>query len=111
MSEVIVDLLLFAGVLELLMCAAGTLVMGNAFDRLHYASASAYGALLVAVAILARESLSLIGDKALATAALLVLCGPTLAHATARAGRIRTKGAWDADSGVEERERTRRGAG
>src|SRR2546421_11637115 len=108
MSEVLVDLLLFAGVLELLMCAAGVLVMRNAFDRLHYASASAYGALLVAVAILARESLSLIGDKALATAALLVVCGPALAHATARAGRVRARGAWDAAPGVEEHEAKQR---
>ena len=53
--------------------AAGVLFMRSAYDRLHYASASGWGALLVVAAVLARESLSLIGDKALATGAVLAL--------------------------------------
>jgi monovalent cation/proton antiporter MnhG/PhaG subunit len=92
---VVVDVLLFAGVAVLLMCALGVLVMSSAYDRLHYASASGWGAALVALAILVRESLSLIADKALLTAAILVVCGPVLSHATARAGRIRERGAWN----------------
>jgi len=94
---VAVDVLLFAGVAVLLLCALGVLVMGSAYDRLHYASAAVWGALLVALAILVDESWSLIGDKALLTAAALVLCGPVLAHATARSGRIRERGAWSPD--------------
>jgi multisubunit Na+/H+ antiporter MnhG subunit len=90
-----VDVLLFGGVAVLSLCALGVLAMGSAYDRLHYASAAGWGALLVALAIVARESLSLIGDKALLTAAVLVVCGPVLAHATARAGRIRERGAWN----------------
>jgi multisubunit Na+/H+ antiporter MnhG subunit len=105
LSDVIVDALLFAGVLVLLLAAAGVLVMRNAYDRLHYSSAAGWGAALIAIAIVARESLSLIGDKALATAAVLLLCGPALAHATARAGRIRTRGAWNDPRGVEGSER------
>jgi monovalent cation/proton antiporter MnhG/PhaG subunit len=92
---VIVDVLLFAGVAMLLLCALGVLVMGSAYDRLHYASAAGWGAAPIAVAIVVRESLSLIGDKALLTAAILVVCGPVLSHATARAGRIRERGAWN----------------
>lgn len=95
MRSVIVDVLLFAGVAVLLLCALGVLVMGSAYDRLHYASAAGWGALLVALAIVVRESLSLIGDKALVTAAILVVCGPVLSHATARAGRIRERGTWN----------------
>jgi monovalent cation/proton antiporter MnhG/PhaG subunit len=95
MRVVVSDILLFAGVALLLLCALGMLVMASAYDRLHYASAAGWGALLIALAIVVRESLSLIGDKALLTAAVLVVCGPVLAHATARSGRIRDRGAWN----------------
>jgi monovalent cation/proton antiporter MnhG/PhaG subunit len=95
MRSIVVDVLLFGGVLVLLLCALGMLVMGSAYDRLHYASAAGWGAALIAVAILVRESLSLIADKALLAAAILVVCGPALSHATARAGRIRERGAWN----------------
>ncbi len=89
------DVLLFAGVALLLLCALGMVVMSSAYDRLHYASAAGWGALLVALAIVIRESLSLIGDKALLSAFVLVVCGPVLSHATARSGRIRERGAWN----------------
>lgn len=95
MRNALVDVLLFGGVLVLVMCALGVLAMGSAYDRLHYASAAGWGALLIALSILVRESLSLIADKALLTAVVLVVCGPVLAHATARAGRIRERGAWN----------------
>jgi multicomponent Na+:H+ antiporter subunit G len=104
---IVVDVLLFAGVALLLFCALGMLAMASAYDRLHYASAAGWGALLVALAIVARESLSLIGDKALLTAIVLVVCGPVLSHATARAGRIRERGAWNPDPpGQESEERS-----
>jgi multicomponent Na+:H+ antiporter subunit G len=95
---VVVDVLLFAGVLLLLMCALGVLVMDSAYDRLHYACAAGWGAGLIAAAILVRESVSLIADKALLSAAILVVCGPVLSHATARAGRIRERGEWNPPS-------------
>lgn len=95
MRNVVVDVLLFGGVLMLLMCALGVLVMRSAYDRLHYASAAGWGALLIALAILVRESVSLIADKAILAAIVLVVCGPVLSHATARSGRIRERGAWN----------------
>lgn len=99
MKTVVVDVLLCAGVALLLICSAGVLVMRSAYDRLHYSNAASWGVLLVAVAILVRESWSLIGDKALLIAALLAACSPAVSHATARAGRIRERGAWNAPSG------------
>lgn len=95
MSGIVVDVLLFAGVALLWLCTLGVLVMHSAYDRLHYASAAGWGAVLIAFSILARESVSLIADKALLTAVILVVCGPVLSHATARAGRIRERGAWN----------------
>jgi monovalent cation/proton antiporter MnhG/PhaG subunit len=103
MRTVAVDVLLWAGVALLLLCAAGVLAMRSAYDRLHYAGAASWGVLLIALAILVRESWSLIGDKALAIAFLLAICSPALAHATARAGRIRERGAWNAQAGARKR--------
>lgn len=104
MRAIAADVLLFGGVALLLLCALGMLVMSSAYDRLHYASAAGWGALLVALAIVVRESLSLIGDKALLTAAVLIVCGPVLSHATARSGRIRERGAWNTDPPPRARE-------
>lgn len=102
MRSIVVDVLLFAGVAMLLLCALGVLAMGSAYDRLHYVSAAGWAAALIATAILVRESLSLIADKALLTAAILVVCGPALSHATARAGRIRQRGAWNCEPSRDE---------
>jgi multicomponent Na+:H+ antiporter subunit G len=78
----------------------GMVVMRNAFDRLHYVGLAGYGGLLIAVAILVRESWSLIGDKALLTGALLLLIGPVLVHATMRSLRTRERGDWR--EGIED---------
>lgn len=104
MRSVATDVLLLAGVLILLLCALGVLVMRSAYDRLHYASAAGWGAALIALAILVRQSLSLIADKALLTAVVVVVCGPVLAHATARAARIRERGEWDPRRGASGRQ-------
>lgn len=94
----IVYVLLFAGVAILLLCAAGVLAMRSAADRLHYAAASSWGVLPIAIAILAQESWSIVGDKSLAAAFVLVLCGPALGHATVRAMRVHSHGAWNASA-------------
>jgi multicomponent Na+:H+ antiporter subunit G len=103
MRTVAADVLLWAGVALLLLCAAGMLAMRSAYDRLHYTSGASWGVLLIAIAILVRESWSIIGDKALAIAFLLAICSPALAHATARAGRIRERGAWNARAAEQKR--------
>ena len=83
-----------------LFAVIGLVVMRDVYDRLHYVGLAGYGALLVAVAILARESFSLIGDKALATGVLLVLIGPVVVHTTARSFRTRERGDWR--EGIEQ---------
>ena len=65
--------------------------------------ASTYFGSGASVAIVVRESFSLIGDKALLTGCLFVLLGPVLVHTTARSIRARERGDWRA--GIErERE-------
>ena len=84
MRDAIVAVLLVAGVaIELLACA-GVVLMRDPLDRLHYVGATTVGALCLAVAVLVRDSFSLIGNKALGLAVLMLVTGPVLAHMTAR---------------------------
>jgi multisubunit Na+/H+ antiporter MnhG subunit len=93
-SHVIATALLIAGAALELFGVLGLLVMRDAFDRLHYVGLAGYGALLIGIAILVRESWSLIGDKALATGLVVMLVGPVLVHTTARSMRVRQLGDW-----------------
>ena len=95
-SHVIATVLLVAGVVLDLFAVLGMVVMRVVFDRLHYVGLAGYGAVLIGIAILVQESFSLIGNKALATGAVLLLIGPVLVHTTARSFRTREHGDWRA---------------
>ena len=99
-SHLVATVLLIAGVALELFAVLGMVVMRNAYDRLHYVGLAGYGALLIGIAILVRESWSLIGDKALVTGALLLLIGPVLVHTTMRSLRTRERGDWR--EGIED---------
>lgn len=99
-GDVIATVVLVCGTVLELFAVIGLVVMRDVYDRLHYVGLAGYGALLVAVAILAHESFSLIGDKALATGVLLVLIGPVVVHTTARSFRTRERGDWR--EGIED---------
>jgi multisubunit Na+/H+ antiporter MnhG subunit len=88
-----VILLVAGGLLELI-AVLGICVMRSAYDRLHYVGLAGFGALLMSVAVLVRESFSLIGDKALLVGVVLVLTGPVLAQTTVRSLLIRELGDW-----------------
>ena len=94
MRDAVVAVLLVAGVALMLLSCLGIVVMGNVFDRLHYNGTAAVGGLLVAVAIVARESFSLIGNKSLAVGVFMIVSSAVLTHATARAARVRRLGDW-----------------
>ncbi|MGH2832751.1 MAG: monovalent cation/H(+) antiporter subunit G [Solirubrobacteraceae bacterium] len=94
--------LLVGGCSLQVLAVIGLASMRDAYDRLHYVGLAGYGALLIGVSILVRESFSLIGDKALLTGATLALFGPVLTHATARSLRIREHGDWR-QTGARER--------
>jgi multisubunit Na+/H+ antiporter MnhG subunit len=104
-SHLIATVLLGLGVMLELFAVLGVVVMRDAFDRLHYVGLAGYGALLIGISILVRESWSLIGNKALATGALLVVIGPVLTHTTMRSFRTRKRGDWrkGIEAEVEER--------
>ena len=72
----------------------GVVVMRDWQDRVHYAGLSALGVVLVGLSVLVRESFSVIGDKALATAVLMLLVAPITGHVILRSGRERMLGDW-----------------
>lgn len=94
-AVVAVILLVAGGTLELI-AVLGLCVMRDVYDRLHYVCLAAFGALLVSVAIVVRESFSLIGDKALLVGVVLLLTGPVLIQTTARSLLVREHGDWRA---------------
>lgn len=88
-------LLIFGGALELL-AVLGMCAMRDVFDRLHYVGLAGFGAFLIAIAIVFRESFSLIGDKSLLVGVMLIIAGPILVQTTVRSFLIREHGDWRA---------------
>ena len=86
--------LVCAGVGLGLVATLGLVVMRDWQDRLHYAGLSSLGVVCIGVAVLVRESFSVIGDKAVATAVLMLIASPIVNHVVLRSGRIRTLGDW-----------------
>lgn len=90
----VVDLLagafLFLGVTSLLVCALGVLLIDDVFERLHFAgAASTIPPIAVVVAIALGRGPGQLAGKALITAVVLLVTGPVLTHATARAAHLR----------------------
>ncbi len=94
-AVVAVALLITGGLIELI-AVLGLCVMRDVYDRLHYVGLAGFGGFLIAVAVLARESFSLIGDKALLVGVVLILAGPVMVQTTVRRLLIRELGDWRA---------------
>lgn len=88
------DIFLWLGVGLLVVSCLGVLVMRGVFDRLHFSSPAVLGAVFVVVAVLVKDSFSVIGDQALLVAVFLLVGSPILTHATARAARVDAHGDW-----------------
>ena len=88
MSNVVVDILLAAGVAAELLCCLGVALMRTTFDRLHYTAAgTTVGPLCILAAVLVREGFGQVGLDAIAAVVMLFVAGPLVVHATARAAR------------------------
>jgi multicomponent Na+:H+ antiporter subunit G len=106
LADAAVGTLLVVGVGLVLLACLGALAMRDVYDRLHYTGSASLGALAIAAAIVARESFSLVGDKAILLAVFLLVTSPVLVSVTARAARLREHGEWSLrpDEGVEVEE-------
>jgi monovalent cation/proton antiporter MnhG/PhaG subunit len=95
--DLVIDVLVGAGVVGELLCCLGLVLMRNVFDRLHYAMASTtVPPFLLAAAVVVEEDWTQPAINALLIAAALFLVNPVLATATARAARVRRFGRVDA---------------
>jgi monovalent cation/proton antiporter MnhG/PhaG subunit len=69
-------------------CCLGVVVMRNVFDRLHFAGAgTTLGPLLIGAAVLVRQTTSAAGITTILIMAAVLVLGPALVIATARAAR------------------------
>jgi multisubunit Na+/H+ antiporter MnhG subunit len=83
----------------------GLVVMRDWQDRLHYVGLSSLGVVCIGTAVLVRESFSVIGDKALVTAIVMLIASPIANHVIMRSGRVRSLGDWrrNVDEEIEPR--------
>jgi multisubunit Na+/H+ antiporter MnhG subunit len=92
-SAVLVDVLLGVGVAAVLLGCLGLLASSGPFEQLHFTGPpTTIAPAAIAAAVLIEEPLSSMGVKAVLTAGILLVTGPVLVHATARAIRIRRHG-------------------
>jgi multisubunit Na+/H+ antiporter MnhG subunit len=93
-AEVVVTILLAFAVAMQLTSVLGILVGSDIYARLHFTGpASTFTPLALAVAVVIHFGLfSQAGVKSAIVAGLVIVLGPALVHATARAARIRQRG-------------------
>lgn len=92
--EIVALVLLVAGGALELLAVLGLCTMRSVYDRLHYVGLASFGALLMTIAVVFRESFSLIGDKALLVGVVLVVTGPIVVQTTVRSFLARQLGDW-----------------
>jgi multicomponent Na+:H+ antiporter subunit G len=97
---VAVDVFLWLGVALTLVGCLGVVLMRTVYDRLHFSSPTILGAVCIATAVVIQKSFSLVGDKSVLVAVLLIVLSPLVTHATGRAARLVEHGDWR----VEEEE-------
>jgi monovalent cation/proton antiporter MnhG/PhaG subunit len=103
LRQIMVDAFLWLGVALTLIGCLGVVLMRTVYDRLHFSSPPVLGGVCVAIAVVIQKSFSLVGDKSILIAVLLIVLSPLLTHATGRAGRLAEHGEWRvADEEVEE---------
>jgi multisubunit Na+/H+ antiporter MnhG subunit len=91
-QDIVVDVLLSLAVLSTAVCVTGLLAGRAAIDRLHYAgAATTLPPALIAAAVVVEERASTSGINAILVAALVLILGAVLTHATARVARQRRR--------------------
>src|SRR3954452_24170158 len=90
-----IHILLYSAVATTLFSTAGVLVMKDVTQKLHsLAPPATLGIALITIAIIMKEGASQITAKAIFCALIVIVTNPVLAHAIARAARIRESGEW-----------------
>ncbi|MFN2555504.1 MAG: cation:proton antiporter [Nitriliruptorales bacterium] len=93
--QLVAAVLLTGGVGIALICCIGVLALDDAFDRLHFiTSANTLSTGLIALAVAVGKPFSNATLKTILLLVMMIISGPILSHATARAVRIRRHGEW-----------------
>jgi monovalent cation/proton antiporter MnhG/PhaG subunit len=92
--HLISDVLLWVGVGLNLVACLGVVVMRDVYSRLHYSSPAVLGAVCIGVAVVVKDSFSLIGDNTILIVVFLLVVSPIVTHAAARASRVDAHGDW-----------------
>ncbi|HLY50734.1 MAG TPA: monovalent cation/H(+) antiporter subunit G [Solirubrobacteraceae bacterium] len=105
--HVVAEMLVWIGVALILIACVGMVILRSAYDRLHFSSPAILGVMFVAASVVVKESFSLIGNKSILIAVLVLLGSPLITQASGRVARIREWGDWrladDEKVEVEER--------
>ena len=104
LTDVIVAILLALTVVVTLISVVGLVAFRDLYQRLHFVTPGAVVApILVGLAVLVKESFNVRGLQTILTVAAMVVLGPILSHATARAARVRNRGDWRQTTAKEGR--------
>ena len=94
-AEIAADVFLALAVLVVFLSSVGVLVMGNAYDKLHFVGPAAIVApIFVAIAVLIRQGVDENSVQTWLAVGFMVVAGPFLSHATIRAVQVRETGDW-----------------
>ena len=98
---IVVDVFLALGVILVLISCLGVLAFRDAHDRLHFSAPATLGAVCITVAVMVKESFSLIGDKTILITVFLLVVTPVVTHALGRAARMARHGDWTIQPGEQ----------
>ncbi|KTC92626.1 cation:proton antiporter [Legionella cincinnatiensis] len=84
----VIGIPLFLGVVLILLSSIALVILPTAYARLHFLAPTTLGIFLIVISILIKEGLNQQGIKSLLVFIILMLIGPVLTHATARAGKM-----------------------
>jgi multicomponent Na+:H+ antiporter subunit G len=92
-GDVLVGVLLALGAASVWLSCAGLVAARSSWDKLHFTGpATVVAPVALAGAVLVQEPLSSAGIKAVLVCLVMLLTGPVVLHATARAARVRDHG-------------------
>ncbi len=92
--HLLIDVFLILGVALVLISCLGVVAFRNVYDRLHFSAPAVLGAICITVAVVVKESFSLVGDKAILVTVFLIVVAPVATHAIGRAARTAQHGDW-----------------
>jgi monovalent cation/proton antiporter MnhG/PhaG subunit len=94
-ASIAVEVALAVGIFTALLCCLGVAVMKNPYERMHFmAPVSTVSAAAVLIALVIQEGWGQAVIKMSLILLVLFLTNAVLAHATARAARVRELGHW-----------------